>query len=156
MPREVLVAMTTEISKGFSMVELLLAMSLVLILTAFAAFGLAGFHEGHALRAARDETAALMEKARSLAIYSGEAMTLRFDPPSRSFWVEDSLGARRADPERIERGVSVEGQASLTFKATGGLVLETVQIYAFRSERSGKTVTLRIHPKTGRAEKEGA
>lgn len=156
MPREGLLAMTSEISKGrgFSIVELLVVFTVITVLTGFAAFGMSGFREGHALRASRDETAALIEKARSLAIYSGEGMTLRFDPASRSFWVENKQGARRADPERIERGVQVEGPANLTFKATGGLAQESSQVYTFRAERSGKTVTLRIHAKTGRAEKE--
>jgi general secretion pathway protein H len=156
MPREVSLAMTSGISreKGFSIVELLVVFTVIAVLTGFAAFGMSGFREGHALRASRDEAAVLVEKARSLAIYSGEEMTLRLDPASRSFWVEDKAGARRADPERIERGVQVEGPANLTFKATGGLGLETAQVYTFRAERSGKAVTLRIHAKTGRAEKE--
>ena len=148
--------MTLEIfnSKAFSLIELLMVFAVISILTGFGLFGLSGFGQGNALKASRDEAALVIERARSLAIYTGDEVTLKFDSGTQSFWSEDKTGKKMADPEKVEKGVTASGPASMVFQGTGKLKSGSAAVYTFQVQ--GKTLTLRIHPKTGRVEKEAA
>ena len=142
--------------RGFSLIELLVVLTVISLLTGFGLFGLSGYREGHSLHAVRDEAALISERTRSMAIYTGAEMTMRYDSASRTFWIEDESGNRQSDPEKIDPGVIVAGPIQVIFKGTGGLANETEIIYTFTSDSSGKALTMKIHPKTGRVEKEVA
>lgn len=155
-PQEVFQVMTSEIfnQKGFSLIELLMVFAVIAMLTGFAVFGLSGFKEGSALKASRDEAALVIERTRSVAIYTNDEVTFKFDSATQTFWSEDKTGKKVMDPEKAERGIVASGPAGTIFKGTGGLKSETETVYTFQEPKTGKTRTLKIHPKTGRVEKE--
>ena len=140
---------------GFLMIELLMVFAIITILTSLSLSSLSGFKEGQAPVVSREEAAVLIERARSLAIYSGDEMKLKFDSTNRTFWVEDTTGKKKTDVEKLEQGVIISGPPEVVFKGTGALATGAVVSYSFQGERSGKLFNLKIYPKTGRVEKGG-
>ncbi len=139
-------------ARGFSLFELLIVLTIVALLASVGAFGMSGFRSGQVLRASRDEAAMLVENARSMAVYSGQPRYLRYDSTNRIFWVETAGGTRVSDNVRIESGITVAGPGQVIFTGTGALSPVTSVNYTFTFTPSGRTLTLTIHPHSGRAE----
>lgn len=78
--------------RGFSLVELMVVVTVLLALTVMILPELGGTLEGELLRAAGRELVGVMELAQSQAVISQRAHRLRIDERDGRFWIEAPLG----------------------------------------------------------------
>ncbi len=139
--------------RGFSFIELLVVLSIIVVLSGLGFYGIVGMTEGTALSSARDEAGMIAEMARSMAIYSGQGRRLRFDAGTQTMWVDNAAGVIQKDTTRLERGITITGPGTVPFTATGALQGGADVTYTFTAPRSGKTRTLTLHARSGRVER---
>ncbi|MBI4576985.1 MAG: prepilin-type N-terminal cleavage/methylation domain-containing protein [Planctomycetes bacterium] len=109
-------------SRGFSLIELVLVVSVIALALTFALPNLVGRTPRYALRAAGREVGATIQLARSQAVLDGESYGVRYDVSEGTFRVllpeglsqkgsDAGLSLRRLDPEvRLESIVTPDGK----------------------------------------------
>ena len=87
---------------GFTLVELILVMALLVVAVSFVAPRLGGFFRGHTLNSEARQILALMHEGQSRAISGGVPMVLWFDTTQGKYGLEEEPGYVDKDPNAEE------------------------------------------------------
>jgi len=112
-------------SRGFTLVELILVMMLLVIGVSFVTPRMQVFFRGRTLKSEARQMAALMHDGQSRAVSGGVAMTVWFDIPNKKYGLEEEPGYRDpkdAQPEEVPLNENLtmeipEGDSSVTQSA---------------------------------------
>jgi Tfp pilus assembly protein FimT len=89
-------------SCGFTLIELILIMALLVIAISFVTPRLAGFFRGRTLNSEARQVIALMHNGQSRAVSRGVPMILWFDPKNQTYGLEEEPGYTDKDPDAVE------------------------------------------------------
>lgn len=89
-------------ARGFTLVELILVMALLVVAVSFVAPNLSGFFRGRALKSQGKQIIALMHQGQSRAVSGGVPMVLWFDPQQQKYGLEEEPGYSDKDPDAVE------------------------------------------------------
>jgi len=140
---------------GVSLFDLIITLAVLAVLGVMATPGLVRARDAYAVRASRDATAALIERARSLATSRGTAR-LVVDPATAELRLESPAGAQAHDPMAIGHlfGVrlTVDGRSSgsvaLDFNAMGlGVVANRTLRFRRGREEAGLSLSIYGRPR---------
>ncbi len=134
---------------GFTLLELIMVVSLIALILSFSGFFIAGETTGSKLNAAGREISASLRYARSLAMSRGEPQAVHFDLGRSSFGIDGrfskglpaGVGMRVIDPVK---GDVRDGQYSIAASPSGRLDAATLVLWKER-----RTITIRVSPVTG-------
>ena len=87
---------------GFTLVELILVMALLVIAVSLVAPNLSGFARGRALNSEAKQILALMHQGQSRAVSAGVPMVLWFDTDKKKYGLEEEPGYVDKDPDAVE------------------------------------------------------
>lgn len=154
--------------RGFSLVELMVVVTVLLALTVMILPELGGALEGELLRAAGRELVAVMQLAQSQAVTSQRAHLLRIDTRDGRFWIEAPLGEGESGfapahglagsageiDRRIrlqvrsagEKAPAEDSSGTIHFRPDGTADAGEVLL----EDREGFRLALRVHPTTAR------
>jgi prepilin-type N-terminal cleavage/methylation domain-containing protein len=89
-------------SAGFTLVEMILVMALLVIAVSFVAPNFSGFFRGRALKSQGKQIIALMHQGQSRAVSGGVPIVLWFDTEKRKYGLEEEPGYTDKDPDAVE------------------------------------------------------
>lgn len=89
-------------SRGFTLVELILVMALLVIAVSVVAPNLSGFFRGRTLKGEARQLTALIHQGQSRAVSGGVPMVLWFDPTEQKYGLEEEPGYVDKDPDAVE------------------------------------------------------
>jgi prepilin-type N-terminal cleavage/methylation domain-containing protein len=89
-------------ARGFTLVELILVMALLVVAVSFVAPNLSVFFRGRALKSQGKQIIALMHRGQSRAVSAGVPMVLWFDPQQQKYGLEEEPGYSDKDPDAVE------------------------------------------------------
>jgi type II secretion system protein H len=89
-------------SSGFTLIELILVMALLVIAVSLVAPHLSGFARGRALNSEAKQILALMHEGQSRAVSAGVPMVLWFDTDKGKYGLEEEPGYVDKDPNAVE------------------------------------------------------
>jgi len=114
----------SAVQNGFTLIELILVMTLLAIVLAISSPALSKFFKGRGLDNESRRFLALTRHAQSRAVSEGVPMVLWFDPEARTYgvnadktFIEDDA---RAEQFAVESTIEIEIQRSATAKAAAG------------------------------------
>lgn len=93
---------TSSRDRAFTLVELLLVMSILVVVIAVAMPSLAGFFRGHSLESEARRLLALTHQGQSRAVFEGMPMLLWFDAKNRTYGLEEEPGYTDQDTKAVE------------------------------------------------------
>jgi prepilin-type N-terminal cleavage/methylation domain-containing protein len=89
-------------SRGFTLVEMILVMALLVIAVSFVAPRLGGFFRGRTLKSEARQIVSLMHEGQSRAVSAGVPMVLWFDTKEQKYGLEEEPGYADKDPDAVE------------------------------------------------------
>jgi prepilin-type N-terminal cleavage/methylation domain-containing protein len=89
-------------SSGFTLIEMILVMALLVVAVSFVAPQLSGFFRGRTLKSEGKQIVALMHQGQSRAVSGGVPMVLWFDPKEQKYGLEEEPGYADKDPDAVE------------------------------------------------------
>jgi prepilin-type N-terminal cleavage/methylation domain-containing protein len=89
-------------ARGFTLVELILVMALLVVAVSFVTPRLPGFFRGRTLKAEARQVATLMHDGQSRAVSSGVPIVLWFDTKQQKYGLEEEPGYTDKDPKAVE------------------------------------------------------
>jgi prepilin-type N-terminal cleavage/methylation domain-containing protein len=89
-------------SPGFTLIEMILVMALLIIAVSFVTPQLSGFFRGRTLKSEAQQIIALMHEGQSRAVSGGVPMVLWFDPKEQKYGLEEEPGYNDKDPDAVE------------------------------------------------------
>jgi prepilin-type N-terminal cleavage/methylation domain-containing protein len=89
-------------SSGFTLIEMILVMALLVIAVSFVAPQLSGFFRGRTLKSEGKQIVALMHRGQSRAVSGGVPMVLWFDSKAQKYGLEEEPGYTDKDPDAVE------------------------------------------------------
>jgi len=87
---------------GFTLIEMILVMALLVVAVSFVAPQLSGFFRGRTLKSEGRQIVALMHQGQSRAVSGGVPMVLWFDPKEQKYGLEEEPGYTDKDPDAVE------------------------------------------------------
>jgi prepilin-type N-terminal cleavage/methylation domain-containing protein len=87
---------------GFTLVEMILVMALLVVAVSFIAPHLSGFFRGRTLKSEGNQIISLMHAGQSRAVSAGVPMVLWFDPKEQKYGLEEEPGYADKDPDAVE------------------------------------------------------
>ena len=92
----------TRHSSGFTLIEMILVLALLVIAVSFVAPHLSGFFRGRTLNSEGRQVIALMHQAQSRAVSGGVPIVLWFDAKEQKYGLEEEPGYSDKDPDAVE------------------------------------------------------
>ncbi|HEX4265090.1 MAG TPA: GspH/FimT family pseudopilin [Verrucomicrobiae bacterium] len=89
-------------SSGFTLIEMILVLALLVIAVSFVAPHLSGFFRGRTLNSEAKQIVALMHEGQSRAVSGGVPMVLWFDAKEQKYGLEEEPGYNDKDPDAVE------------------------------------------------------
>ena len=89
-------------SDGFTLIEMILVMALLVVAVSFVAPQLSGFFRGRTLKSEGKQIVALMHQGQSRAVSGGVPMVLWFDSKEQKYGLEEEPGYADKDPDAVE------------------------------------------------------
>jgi type II secretion system protein H len=89
-------------SSGFTLIEMILVMAVLVIAVSFVAPHLSGFFRGRTLKSEGQQIIALMHQGQSRAVSAGVPMVLWFDTKQQKYGLEEEPGYNDKDPDAVE------------------------------------------------------
>lgn len=89
-------------NSGFTLIELILVLALLVVAVSFVAPHLSGFFRGRTLNSEGRQIVALMHQAQSRAVSGGVPMVLWFDAKEQKYGLEEEPGYNDKDPDAVE------------------------------------------------------
>jgi prepilin-type N-terminal cleavage/methylation domain-containing protein len=93
---------TRHSSSGFTLIEMILVLALLVIAVSFVAPHLSGFFRGRTLNSEGRQIIALMHEGQSRAVSGGVPMVLWFDAKEQKYGLEEEPGYNGKDPDAVE------------------------------------------------------
>jgi prepilin-type N-terminal cleavage/methylation domain-containing protein len=90
------------LSRGFTLIELILVMALLVVAVSFVTPRMQGFFRGRTLKSEARQVVALMHNGQSRAVSGGVPMTLWFDTDQKKYGLEEEPGYDDKDPDAVE------------------------------------------------------
>jgi type II secretion system protein H len=87
---------------GFTLIELILVLALLVVAVSFVAPHLSGFFRGRTLNSEGHQIIALMHQGQSRAVSGGVPMVLWFDAKEQKYGLEEEPGYTDKDPDAVE------------------------------------------------------
>jgi prepilin-type N-terminal cleavage/methylation domain-containing protein len=87
---------------GFTLIEMILVMALLVIGVSFIAPHLAGFFRGRTLNSEARQLISMMHNGQSRAVSGGVPVTLWFDIQNKKYGLEEEPGFNDKDPDAVE------------------------------------------------------
>jgi prepilin-type N-terminal cleavage/methylation domain-containing protein len=88
--------------RGFTLVELILVMALLVVAVSFVTPHLPGFFRGRTLRSEANQIISLTHQGQSRAVSGGVPMVLWFDTEKQKYGLEEEPGYTDKDPDAVE------------------------------------------------------
>jgi prepilin-type N-terminal cleavage/methylation domain-containing protein len=88
--------------RGFTLIELILVMALLVIAVSFVTPHLQGFFRGRTLQSEARQIISLMHNGQSRAVSGGVPMRLWFDAQNKKYGLEEEPGFNDKDPDAVE------------------------------------------------------
>ncbi len=118
-----------ESHRGFTLIELIMVMTLLVVVVAVAAPSLAGFFRGRALNSEARRLLALTRQGQSRAVSSGVPVVLWVDSAHRAYGLEEDSSYTDKDTKALEYkldgNVSVEVGSTITASTLMGSMTST-------------------------------
>jgi prepilin-type N-terminal cleavage/methylation domain-containing protein len=89
-------------SSGFTLIEMILVMAVLVIAVSFVAPHLSGFFRGRTLKSEGQQVIALMHQGQSRAVSGGVPIVLWFDAKAQKYGLEEEPGYNDKDPDAVE------------------------------------------------------
>jgi prepilin-type N-terminal cleavage/methylation domain-containing protein len=89
-------------TRGFTLIELILVMALLVIAVSFVTPHLQGFFRGRTMQSEARQIIAMMHNGQSRAVSAGVPMTLWFDAENKKYGLEEEPGYNDKDPNAVE------------------------------------------------------
>jgi type II secretion system protein H len=102
---------------GFTLIELILVLALVVVITSLAAPAMANFIRGQALGSEARRLVALMHAGRSRAVSEGLPMVLWVDEKQGTYGLQAEMTGRNGDPKA--ENLSLDGNLQIAVVSTG-------------------------------------
>ena len=95
-------APSLPLARGFTLIEMILVMALLVIAVSFVAPQLSGFFRGRTLKSEARQIISLMHEGQSRAVSGGVPMVLWFDAKEQKYGLEEEPGYADKDPDAVE------------------------------------------------------
>jgi len=95
-------APSLPLARGFTLIEMILVMALLVIAVSFVAPQLSGFFRGRTLKSEARQIISLMHEGQSRAVSGGVPMVLWFDTKEQKYGLEEEPGYADKDPDAVE------------------------------------------------------
>ena len=102
---------------GFTLIELILVLALVVVITSLAAPAMANFIRGQALGSEARRLVALMHAGQNRAVSEGLPMVLWVDEKQGAYGLQAEMTGRNGDPKA--ENLSLDGNLQITVASTG-------------------------------------
>jgi type IV fimbrial biogenesis protein FimT len=107
----------SKFASGFTLIELILVLALVVVVTSLAAPAMANFIRGQALGSEARRLVALMHAGQNRAVSEGLPMVLWVDEKQGAYGLQAEMTGRNGDPKA--ENLSLDGNLQITVVSTG-------------------------------------